>query len=102
MRILIAQMKHETNTFSPVPTPLARFAHTGGSMPLEGRAAYDAFKGTGSGIAGFFDLAEAKGAELVIPIAAHAWPSGPVEDAAFEHIAGRICEAAAKGCDAIL
>ena len=25
MRLLIAMMKHETNTFSPVPTPLARF-----------------------------------------------------------------------------
>ena len=24
MRLLIAMMKHETNTFSPVPTPLAR------------------------------------------------------------------------------
>jgi microcystin degradation protein MlrC len=102
MRILVAQMKHETNTFSPVPTPLARFARTGGRVPLEGRAAYDAFKGTGSAIAGFFDIAEAKGAELIIPIAASAWPSGPVEAAAFEHMAGRICEAAANGCDAIL
>ena len=26
MRVLAAMMKHETNTFSPVPTPLARFA----------------------------------------------------------------------------
>ena len=26
MRLVIAQMKHETNTFSPVPTDLARFA----------------------------------------------------------------------------
>jgi len=26
MKLVIAQMKHETNTYSPVPTPLARFA----------------------------------------------------------------------------
>ena len=35
-------------------------------------------------------------------IAASAWPSGPVHDAAFEHIAGRICAAVAQGCDAVL
>ena len=33
MRLVIAMMKHETNTFSPVPTPLARFAR-GGTAPL--------------------------------------------------------------------
>ncbi|MEK7752481.1 MAG: M81 family metallopeptidase [Acidobacteriota bacterium] len=101
MKIVIAQMKHETNTFSPVPTPLARFAR-GGGVPPEGRDAYAAFKGTGAAIAAFFDLAEAAGAEMVIPIAANAWPSGPVEDAAFEYIAGSICAAVAAGCDAIL
>ena len=101
MKIVIAQMKHETNTFSPVPTPLARFAR-GGGVPAEEQEAYAAFKGTDSAIAAFFDLAEAAGAEMVIPVAATAWPSGPVEDAAFEHIAGRICDAVARGCDAIL
>ena len=84
MRIVIAQMKHETNTYSPVPTPLSRFA-VGGGVPPEADAAYAAFKGTGSAIAAFIDLAEAAGAEIVIPIAAAAWPSGPVEDAAFEN-----------------
>ena len=37
MRLLIAMMKHETNTFSPVPTPLARFGN--GPGPLYGEAA---------------------------------------------------------------
>jgi len=36
MRLLIAMMKHETNTFSPVPTPLQRFGH--GPGPLYGEA----------------------------------------------------------------
>ncbi len=101
MKLVIAQMKHETNTFSPVPTPLARFA-TGGGEPLEGDAARDALRGTGSAIAAFIDLAEAAGADYRIAIAANAWPSGPVDDAAFEHIARRICDAVAQGCDALL
>src|SRR5438045_8851645 len=101
MRIVIAQMKHETNTSSPVPTPLSRFA-VGGGEPPEGDAAYAAYKGTGSAIGAFIDLAEAAGADMVIPIAASAWPSGPVDDMAFEHIASRICAAVARGCDAVL
>jgi microcystin degradation protein MlrC len=101
MKLVIAQMKHETNTYSPVPTPLARFA-TGGGMPPEGDAVRAAYQGTGAAIAAFIDLADTAGAEVVLPIAANAWPSGPVHDVAFEHIASRICDAVAKGCDAVL
>jgi microcystin degradation protein MlrC len=95
MRLLIAQMKHETNTYSPVPTPLARFG-SGTPRPLEGAAAVAAYRGTGSAIGAFIELAEAAGAHYEVPIAASAWPSGPVHDAAFEHIAGRICGAVAE------
>jgi microcystin degradation protein MlrC len=101
MRVVIAMMKHETNTFSPVLTPLERFA-IGQKEPTSGRAAYEAFKGTGSAIAGFIDVAEAEGAEIVIPIAASAWPSGPVDDGAYRHITDAICGAVGAGCDAIL
>jgi microcystin degradation protein MlrC len=95
MRLLIAMMKHETNTFSPVPTPLARFGH--GPGPLYGEAAVAAYKGTGSGLGAYLDLAAREGAEIVLPIAAGAPPSRPVDDDAFEHIAGVICNAVAKG-----
>ena len=95
MRLLIAMMKHETNTFSPVPTPLARFGH--GPGPLYGDAAIKAYRGTGSGLGAYLDLAEREGAEIVLPIAAGAPPSRPVEDAAFEHIAAIICDAVGKG-----
>ncbi len=101
MKLVIAQMKHETNTYSPVPTPLSRLA-TGSELPPEGLEAYDAYKGTGAAIAAFIELAEAAGAEFVIPIAAAAWPSGPVHDAAFEHITQRIVAAVAKGCDGVM
>ena len=100
-RVVIAEMKHETNTFSPVPTPLARFARGRGAPP-EGKAAYQAYKGTGSGLGALIDLCEAEGAEISLPIAASAWPSGPVEDQAFEYMAGKICDAVKQGCDAIL
>ena len=60
MRFVIAMMQHETNTFSPVPTPLARFGTDGISVPT-GDAAYQAFKGTGTGIGAFLDLADDAG-----------------------------------------
>jgi microcystin degradation protein MlrC len=100
MRLLIAMMKHETNTFSPVPTPLARFGPSSsptGPGPLYGEAAIAAYRGTGSGIGAYLDLAASEGAEVVLPIAAGAPPSRPVDDGAFEHIAGVICDAVAKG-----
>jgi microcystin degradation protein MlrC len=91
MRLLIAMMKHETNTFSPVPTPLARFG------PLYGEAAIRAFRGTGTGLGAYLDLAAREGAEIVLPIAAGALPSRPVEDTAYAHITDTICEAVARG-----
>ena len=101
MRIISAMMKHETNTFSPVPTNLERFAR-GQAIPYQGVAAYDAYQGTGSGISAFIDLAESEKAEIILPIAANAWPSGPVHDDAYEYICDSICQAVEKGCDAIL
>jgi microcystin degradation protein MlrC len=91
MRLLIAMMKHETNTFSPVPTPLERF------RPLYGEAAIRAFRGTGTGLGAYLDLAHREGAEIVLPIAAGAPPSRPVEDRAYAHITEVILEAAARG-----
>ncbi len=101
MKLVLAQMKHETNTFSPVPTPLARFAH-GRTTPLEGREALEEFRGTGTALGAFIDVAERAGAEIVLPVAAQAWPSGRVEQAAFEYIAAKIVEAVKQGCDAVL
>jgi microcystin degradation protein MlrC len=91
MRLLIAMMKHETNTFSPVPTPLERF------RPLYGEAAVRAYRGTGTGLGAYLDLAEREGAEIVLPIAAGAPPSRPVEDGAYAHITDTILEAVAGG-----
>ena len=101
MRLVIAQMKHETNTFSPVPTPLERFAR-GRTTPLEGDEVREAFKGTGTAIGAFIEAADKEGAEVAYPVAGNAAPSGPVQAAAYESMAGRIVSAVARGCDAVL
>ena len=101
MRVVIAMMKHETNTFSPVPTPIERFAR-GYPLPPRGAEALKAFKGTGSAMAAFIDICEREGWEMVTPIAAQAAPSAPVQDAAYKEISDAIAEAVAAGCDAVM
>jgi microcystin degradation protein MlrC len=96
MRFLIAQLSHETNTFSPVPTPLARFSRDG-KAPLTGEAAIAHYRGTGTCMGGFLEIAAGVGAEIVVPIAASAPPSGPVARDAYEHCASAITDAVAKG-----
>ena len=101
MRVVIAMMKHETNTFSPVPTPIERFAR-GYPLPPRGEDALKAFKGTGSAMAAFIDICEREGWGMVTPIAAQAAPSAPVQDAAYKEISDAIAEAVATGCDAVM
>jgi microcystin degradation protein MlrC len=98
MKFVIAQMEHETNTFSPVPTPWESFGPNGAYL---GAAAYRAMKGTRTPIGAFIDLAEKEKAEIVTPVAGFAYPSGPVDPAAYDRFCDLICDAVAKGCDAI-
>lgn len=100
MKIVIAMLKHETNTFSPLPTPLESLGPHGG--PLRGTAAYEHFKGTRIPMGAFIDLTERVGAEIVIPVAARTAPSGPVAQDAFEQVTREICDCVARGCDALL
>jgi microcystin degradation protein MlrC len=99
MKVVIAQMQHETNTFSPVPTPWESFGNDG---PPRGSAAYNAMKGTRLPMAAFIDLAEAAKEQIVTPVAAWANPSGPVDGKAYDRICELICNEIAKGCDAVL
>jgi len=99
LRAVVAMMEHETNTFSPVPTPLLRFGSP--SVP-RGREAYRLYKGTGTGMGGLLDVAESAGMEIVTPIAANAAPSGPVEANAYTVICDAICGAIRRGCDVCL
>ena len=102
VRILIAKVSHETNTFSPVPTPVARFCPDGETL-LTGQAAIDFYKGTTSCLGRYIAIAEELGAEVVLPVAAAAPPSGPVEDDAFELFSSLITDALkAQTFDAIM
>ena len=98
MRVVIAQMQHETNTFSPVPTPWEAFGQHG---PRIGREALEAVDGTRVPMAAFIDLARKARAEIVAPVAAWANPSGPVDGGAYDRICGLICDAVRQGCDAV-
>jgi microcystin degradation protein MlrC len=98
MRLLVAMMKHETNTFSPVPTDWGRFAAWSGHFGAAARAAYE---GTAMAMGAYLDLAKEIGAEVVTPLAAEAMPSGPVTEAAYERMTSAILEAV-EGCDAAM
>lgn len=100
MKLVIASMSHETNSFSPIPTTLDCFGSEGG--PLHGPAALAAFRDTATPTGAFIQAAERIGASIDVPIIARCSPSAPVEDRAFEAISDAICEAVDKGCDAVL
>ena len=94
MRLLIAMMKHETNTFSPVPTGWERFAdwgmHQGEEVPR-------ALAGTNTPVGAYIDLAREVGAEMVTPMAAEAMPSGPARGPCWRSCGAwpRICRSPA-------
>ncbi|MBV9521420.1 MAG: M81 family metallopeptidase [Alphaproteobacteria bacterium] len=99
MRLLIAMMKHETNTFSPVRADWQRFLDWGAYFGIEARRAYE---GTAMPMAAYLDLAREAGAEIVTPLAAEAMPSGPVTADAYARMSDAILEAVAAGCDAAM
>ena len=97
MKFVIAQMKHETNTFSPVPTPLFAFGKDG---PYFDRDAFDAMRGTATPMGAFIDRATEFGAEIVPPVAGDSPPSGPVAHEAYTTMCDAIIKAVEQGCDA--
>jgi microcystin degradation protein MlrC len=111
MRIVIARMHHETNTFSPVPTPLVSFGTGNGTGPLYGGQALAAARHERVAMGAFVHLAEEwgkkrgkehGGVELATPLFAMAYPSAPVEAAAYTHMCDTILAEIAKGADAIM
>src|SRR5215469_4959158 len=95
LKLVLAMMMHETNTFSPVRTPLSSF------RPLSGEGAVAEFKDTNTQLGGFLDVAQRAGAEIVLPVAGGAHPSGYVEKSAYEDMAESIVGAVRGGCDAV-
>jgi microcystin degradation protein MlrC len=99
MKIVAARLNHETNTFSPLATPLAAFGPDG---PSFGRAAFDSARGTRTALGAFIDAAAARGDAIEVAVNATAYPSGTVDATAYEQLAGGIVEAVRGGCDAVL
>jgi microcystin degradation protein MlrC len=96
MKIGIAMMSHETNTFSPVITDLDRFSG-GRSEPISGEAALKTYRGTASCLGGYIEVAERENVIIEMGIAASAAPSGPVENDAYEYM----CDAIVKLSDEV-
>ena len=99
MRIVMAMMKHETNTFSPLATPFSRFEEWSACF---GADVVKAYEKTNMTLAAYMQVARREGAEIVTPIAAEAMPSGPVAADAYERMSDAILEAVAGGPDAIM
>src|SRR5262249_40304852 len=75
MRLFLAMVSHETNTFSTIPTDTAQFEarhlHYGGEI-------IETFRDTGTCLGGMIAVAEQRGATLVPSVAASASPAGRV------------------------
>src|SRR4051794_8061714 len=96
MRLLLATMSHETNTFSPVPTKLDRFCRDGTTL-LSGQTAIEFYRGTGTCMGGCRAVAEETGAEGVVPVCPSAPSSGPVDHETYETFCRLITNAVAQG-----
>ncbi len=99
MRVVMAMMKHETNTFSPIPTPWSRFEEWGA---YRGAEVIDAFAKTNMTLSAYLTIAAREGADVVTPIAAEAMPSGIVEAEAYNRMADAIVDAVRDGPDAVM
>ena len=101
-RFVVAVFKHETNTFSPIPTPWSAFGRYNLQPgPAAGAAAAAAYRGTNTPAAAYLDIANELGAEIDFAIAASATPGGPAADDVIEHAAAAIIDSVRKGCDAL-
>ena len=87
MRLFLAMMSHETNTFSNVPTDRAQFE----ARDLRyGGEIVEAYRGTGTCLGGMIGAAERLGATLVPSVAAAASPAGRVTRDIYQHVKDRM------------
>jgi microcystin degradation protein MlrC len=86
VRLFLAMMSHETNTFSTIPTDRAQFEarhlHYGGEI-------IETFRGTGTCVGGMIEAAERRGVQLVPSVAAAASPAGKVTREIYAHVRDR-------------
>ncbi|MEW6524197.1 MAG: M81 family metallopeptidase [Bacillota bacterium] len=80
-RFIMAQISHETNTFSPIRTGLEHFASRG---LFRGDEITRVFAGTRTPLGGFMEVARRAQAELVPVLSASATPSGIVRKDTYQ------------------
>ncbi len=108
MKLIIAGMLHETNTFSPVPTTINSFCTRnvkGRDLDAEilaGDIAVNQMENTNTAFAAFLLAAKESGASFEVPFYGDAIPSGPIDNASFEKICDRILSSVRKGCDGVM
>ena len=87
MRVFLAMLSHETNTFSNVPTDRAQFE----ARDLRyGGEIVEAYRGTGTCLGGMIAAAERLGITLLPSVAASASPAGPVTRDIYAHVKQRM------------
>jgi microcystin degradation protein MlrC len=87
LRLFLAQLSHETNTFSNLPTDRAQFE----ARDLRyGEEIVETFRGTGTCIGGMIAAAERHGARLLPSVAAAASPAGRVTRQIYAHVMERM------------
>ncbi len=87
MRIFLAMLSHETNTFSNVPTDRAQFEARDLSY---GGEIVEAYRGTGTCLGGMIGAAERLGMTLMPSVAASASPAGLVTRDIYQHVKQRM------------
>src|SRR5262249_3343840 len=87
MRIAVAGLMHESNTFNPTITDRAAFA---AQSLLFGPKLVDEWQDAHHEVGGMIEGVRQAGAELLPIVMGWATPSGPVADAVFDEITGHI------------
>jgi microcystin degradation protein MlrC len=93
-RILSAEISHETNTFSILPTTLSLYK---ARRYYRGEEIAQALSGTKTEMGAHLDAAKKYGWELVQPIAAAATPGGKTPAKDWAHLSGAVLEAGQEG-----
>ena len=88
MRIATGGFLHETNTFAPTKATYDDFMHEGGATIADAANVLKIMRNINAGQAGFIDVAQSRGWEVIPTIACHASPSAHVTGDAFERIVG--------------
>ena len=89
-RLVMGQISHETNVFSPIRTDLERFCQR---QYVYGQEITESYAGTRTPLGAYLEFADEAGWELAPTVAASAVPSGLVTREAHQRIVGELLQA---------